>query len=828
MTITVVGAGKMGLPLACQFARRAHRVIACDIAKAVVDLINRGECPIDEPGIAPLLRELVAAGRLTASTDTAAAVAVSEAVIVIVPALLTPEHTIDAGALQSASREIAKTLRPGTLVSYETTLPVGGTREHVLPVLDQSGLKAGVDFDLACSPERVKSGHVLELLETTPKIVGGITPESARRAEQFYADCLGAPVVNVGSLEAAEMVKLAGMVYRDVNIALANELARFAETAGLDLPALIGAINTDGEAALLQPGIGVGGHCTPVYPYFLIRSAQRAGVPATLAERSRRVNDRQAGHALDLLQRTWQSIAGLDALILGLAFRPEVREHILSPAFIIRDELVQRGATPYLNDPLYSDDEIQARGFTPHALDARRLPAIVILNTAHAIFRKPDFRQLAARGVRAVVDGRNVWDPDVVRAAGLHYVGVGRAPVASHVSVPALPIARPVLADAEAEAAADVVRSGWVLQGPEVAAFEREFAAYVGAPLACAVSSGTAALHLALMGVGVGPGDEVITVSHSYIATANSVRHCGATPVFVDVSAATLNIDPDAVAAAITPRTKAILCVHQVGMPCDLGALLTLARARGLRLVEDAACAIGSEVRLDGEWERIGRPHSDAACFSFHPRKILTTGDGGMITTADPEIDRRVRQWRQHGIDPAQAGAHGPGSKDDTYSVVGYNYRMTDVQAAVGRAQLRRLPSLLPERRRLVQIYREKLSRIADVGLPEEPEWARSNWQTLLVRLPRGADQTEVMAALQARGIATRRGIMNAHEQPAYAGLATYRLPQSERAYRECVALPLFPGLTVADIDRVVSALAEALKTMSTSAPTGGGDTETP
>src|SRR4051794_38725620 len=213
-----------------------------------------------------------------------------------------------------------------------------------------------------------------------------------------------------------------------------------------------------------------------------------------------------------------------------------------------------------------------------------------------------------------------------------------------------VPVARPYLGMEEVSAAERAILSGWVTQGPEVAAFEKEFAAFVGAPHACAVSSGTTALHLALLAAGVRRGDEVITVSHSYIATANSIRYCGALPVFVDIEPETFNIDPQKIEPAITERTRAILCVHQMGLPCDLSPILTIAGKYNIPVVEDAACAIGSEILWDGNWERIGKPHSDIACFSFHPRKLLTTGDGGMLTTRDAEIDARFRLWRQHGM----------------------------------------------------------------------------------------------------------------------------------------------------------------------------------
>jgi len=332
-----------------------------------------------------------------------------------------------------------------------------------------------------------------------------------------------------------------------------------------------------------------------------------------------------------------------------------------------------------------------------------------------------------------------------------------------------IPVAKPLLGDAEVEAAARVIRSGWVTQGPEVAAFERELAAFVGAPHACAVSSATTALHLALLAVGVRPGDEVVTVSHSYVATANVVRYCGALPVFVDVRPDTFVMDPERVEAALSPRTRAILAVHQIGMPCDLEALLAIAHRRGLALVEDAACAIGSEVRWRGEWQRVGRPHGDVACFSFHPRKLVTTGDGGMLTTARADLDARFRLLRQHAMSVPDTTRHA--SREvvfESYPELGFNYRMTDIQAAVGREQLKRLPAMLERRRALARRYLDALAGTRGLTLPHEPEWARTNWQSFCVRLDSGLDQRAFMQRLLDQGISTRRGIMCAHREPAY------------------------------------------------------------
>ncbi|MBD2593986.1 DegT/DnrJ/EryC1/StrS family aminotransferase [Nostoc spongiaeforme FACHB-130] len=391
-----------------------------------------------------------------------------------------------------------------------------------------------------------------------------------------------------------------------------------------------------------------------------------------------------------------------------------------------------------------------------------------------------------------------------------------------------IPIMKPWIGEAEADAARRPILTGWVTQGPEVTAFEQEFAAYLGAPYACAVSNCTTALHLALLAVGVQPGDEVITVSHSFIATANSIRYCGATPVFVDIEPQTFNINPLLIEAAISPRTRAILVVHQMGMPCNLKAILDIAHQHSLPVIEDAACAIGSEILWDGQWQKIGKPHGDIACFSFHPRKIITTGDGGMLTTANPEWDKQFRLWRQHGMSVPDTVRHGAKQVIfESYPLLGYNYRMTDIQAAVGREQLKRLPEIVERRRFLAEQYQQLLADVPGLKLPTEPTWAHSNWQSYCVRLSEECNQQQVMQTMLDAGISTRRGIMCSHREQAYVHEAWScgitqekcdcdagrcdRLWESEQAQDCTILLPLFHQMTPEEQNYVVQVLKTSL-----------------
>jgi dTDP-4-amino-4,6-dideoxygalactose transaminase len=371
-----------------------------------------------------------------------------------------------------------------------------------------------------------------------------------------------------------------------------------------------------------------------------------------------------------------------------------------------------------------------------------------------------------------------------------------------------IPIMKPWLGEEEARAAAEAVASGWVAQGPRVAAFEEAVARRVGAAHGVAVSSCTTALHLSLVVLGIGPGDEVVVPSLSFIATANAALYVGARPVFADVEPDTLNLSVDTIKQVLSPRTRAVILVHQAGAPADIDAVHALCDPLGVAVVEDAACAIGSTYR--------GRPigaGSDLVAFSFHPRKVITTGEGGMVMTSRADWAERLRRLREHGMNVSAAARHAATSPVlERYLETGYNYRMTDIQAAVGLVQLGRLDAMVTRRRELAARYREQLADVPCMVTVADPSYGTTNFQSFWIELQDGfpVGRDDLLDRLMAVGISARRGIMAAHLEPAFAAYPTVTLSVTERLTSRTVLLPLFQTLTELAQDRVVAMLRQS------------------
>ncbi|MEU6484678.1 nucleotide sugar dehydrogenase [Streptomyces sp. NPDC046887] len=426
MNICVVALGKIGLPLAVQFAMKGHRVIGADVNGKVVELVNAGTEPFPgEHDLDRRLKQTVSAGLLSATTDTASAVAQSDAVVVVVPLFVDAEGTPDFGWMDAATRDIAKGLKPGTLVSYETTLPVGTTRTRWAPMLEQgSGLTAGEDFHLVFSPERVLTGRVFADLRRYPKLVGGIDEASSARGVDFYRQVLDFDeradlpqpngVWDLGTAEASELAKLAETTYRDVNIGLANQFARFADQNGIDVKKVIEACNSQPYSHIHQPGIAVGGHCIPIYPRMYLWNDPEA----TVVRSAREANAAMPEYAVDLLAAAYGDLSGAHVLVLGAAYRGGVKETAFSGVFGTVEALKARGAVPFVSDPMYTAEELADHGLTPHR--GEKVTAAV-LQADHAEYRTLTPADLP--DVTVLVDGRRTTDPEAWK--GVRRVVIG-------------------------------------------------------------------------------------------------------------------------------------------------------------------------------------------------------------------------------------------------------------------------------------------------------------------------------------------------------------------------------------------------------------------
>lgn len=434
MKIAVIALGKIGLPLAVQFASKGHEVVGVDVSQHTVDLVNAAVEPF--PGEADLqtkLSELVPAGKLRATTDYADAVPGADAVVLVVP-LFVDEDTAEPQFdwMDAATRSLGAVLTPGTLVSYETTLPVGITRGRWKPMLEEvSGLTEGVDFDLVFSPERVLTGRVFADLRKYPKLVGGLSERGAAKAVAFYEAVLDFDerpdlvrpngVWDLGSAEAAELAKLAETTYRDVNIGLANQFARYASTAGIDVYQVIEASNSQPYSHIHQPGIAVGGHCIPVYPRLYLWTDPEA----TVVSAARAANAGMPEYTIGLLEGAYGDLTGAKIVVLGAAYRGGVKETAFSGVFGAVAALKQRGATVLVHDPLYTDEELTRLGFTPYHLGEPADAAVV--QADHAEYRQLSPADLP--GIRAFIDGRRVSSAE--QWPGIAYRVIGKATVAA-------------------------------------------------------------------------------------------------------------------------------------------------------------------------------------------------------------------------------------------------------------------------------------------------------------------------------------------------------------------------------------------------------------
>lgn len=421
-TVAVVGLGKIGLPLAIQYIRCGRRVIGCDANPKIVAAIKAGRSQIHEEFDLPdAVADAVGQGLLDATLDTTAAVRAAEIIVVIVPVVINDHREVDYRSLDAATEAIGAGLAAGKLVVYETTLPVGTTAHRLRPHLERtSGLRAGRDFGLAYSPERVSSGRVFHDLATYPKIVGGIDEVSTAAAAGFYRSVLNAEIISMGSPSEAEFVKLIETTYRDVNIALANEFARYADRHGLDVAAAIAAANTQPYSHVHAPGVGVGGHCIPVYPHFLL---QDAGEELTLVRQARRINDGMAEYAVERIAAVIGSLQGATVLILGVAYRGDIRAHDFSSAKRLQAALLQRGAAVYIQDPLYTAPELMAQGYVPFRAEQAKDVKVIIVQSAHREYRDLDCGPFV--NCQVVFDGRRALSPETVEVLGTRYLAIG-------------------------------------------------------------------------------------------------------------------------------------------------------------------------------------------------------------------------------------------------------------------------------------------------------------------------------------------------------------------------------------------------------------------
>lgn len=422
-TISIIGFGKIGQAIGSAILNSNLKVIAVDLNPFLRDSFVKGTFDTNEPDVKDILYKNFQNGNLELTLDFSR-ISECQAIIVAIPLLVNLKKEINDEPFLDCFNSIEPYLKRNVVVSIETSIPVGYARSRILRALESRGKKHGIDFLLIHSPERIKSGSMMKQLMTTPKVIGGINEQASEKGSQIYCKFLDEKLLHtVKSIESAELIKLAGMVYRDINIAISNQLAQFSNSIGVDLIKLIELINSDNEANLLQPGIGVGGHCTPVYPYFLIKNFAEIGLNFKLAEDAREINDSMATYAVNLLK---EKVKTRQATLLGLGFRANVKEDIFSTSYLLRNKLMVEGFKVKLYDPLYTEKEIVEKGFIFSEDLTKECSELLILVTKHAIFDNLDWFDLYKKGCRFFLDGRNAFDRKLVESAGIVYFGIGQ------------------------------------------------------------------------------------------------------------------------------------------------------------------------------------------------------------------------------------------------------------------------------------------------------------------------------------------------------------------------------------------------------------------
>ncbi len=810
MHVSCVGAGYVGLVTSAGLASLGHRVSVFEADPDRLEALHQARVPFYEPGLPDVLAEVTAEGRLTFHGSIGDAVAGCDVVLIAVPTPPNGDGSADTSIVESVSLQMAPHLSADAILVIKSTVPVG-TAARVERILRSAGSEASV----ASNPEFLREGSALaDFLEPSRIVIGADSPTVRDAIQRMYAS-VDAPVIFTDP-SSAELVKYAANAYLATRISFANEIARLCELTNTSYSDVLTGIGHDPRIGshYMRPGPGFGGSCLPKDTRAMLAMAESLGSDMPQLRGTVEVNRRQSDAMLEKVRTAaGGDLNGKIVALWGLAFKAGSDDIRFSPAIALAEKVLAEGASVTAFDPIAVPVPDNVRRVM-EPMEAVKEADVLVVATGWPEFRDLDLNEVRAemRGV-SVVDTRNLLDGIDVRRHGLDYIGVGEGRDAhfeldaapaftieeppSNGEVPFLDLGRlhsPII-DELTTAFHRVVAKSSFIGGREVEQFEDDLVEYVGSDCAIGVGSGTAALQLALSAGGIGFGDEVIVPANTFFATVEAVLATGAEPVLVDVLESTALMDPQAVEAAVTPRTAAIVPVHLYGQPADMDQILAIADRHGLFVLEDAAQALGAR------WndQPIGT-FGHAAAFSFYPGKNLgALGDAGAVVTNDKNIARQVKALRSHG----ELEKH-------RHEMAGFTERLDGLQAAFLSIKLRRLDDWQGQRDGVVERYRTSLDRERSVVPFDIDPRARHVHHLFVVQVP---ERDAVVARLRARNIGV--GIhypTPIHLQPAW----TRRRPRechevAERLAGRIVSLPLFPGMTDGQVDHTVSAVVDAI-----------------